>query len=221
MSGFLLLVGRDLGLTLRAGSEAGIALVFYVVAVLLFPLGLGPEPALLARVAAGLLWVCALLAALLALERLFQGDAEDGSLDLLALSPLPLEAVVLAKVTAHWLLTGLPLILLAPVLGVTLALPGPAFGTLMVSLALGTPTLALVGAVGAALVQGARRGGALLALLVLPLYIPTLIFGVAAVEAAADGLPVRTHLLLLGGLLAMALPLAPIAAAAALRQNLE
>jgi heme exporter protein B len=158
---------------------------------------------------------------MLALERLFQTDYEDGSLEILALAPLPLEAMVVAKVAAHWLTTGLPLLLAAPVLAVLLNMAGEAFLVLIVALALGTPSLSLVGAIGAALILGARRGGVLLSLVLLPLYIPVLIFGVAAVDAAASGLPARPHLLLLGAFLLAALVLAPIAAGAALRQALE
>jgi len=165
--------------------------------------------------------VTALLAALLSLERLFQADYEDGSLEALALMPLPLEAQVLAKCLAHWLVTGLPLGLAAPVLGLLLQLDAAGYPVLVLSLLLGTPTLSLIGAIGAALSLGARRGGVLLSLLVLPLYIPVLIFGVLAVEQSIEGLAPRPHLLLLGALLAAALPLAPVAAAAALRQALE
>jgi heme exporter protein B len=165
--------------------------------------------------------VTALLATLLGLERLFRADHEDGALDLILLAPAPLELLVLAKCVAHWLATGLPLIVVAPLLAVMLHLPGEALPALLASLALGTPALSLVGAIGAALTLGARRGGALLPLLVLPLFIPVLIFAVAAVEAAAAGLPARPHLLLLAALLAFALPLAAFAAAAALRQSAQ
>jgi heme exporter protein B len=213
---FLVLLSRDLRLALRSGSDVAAVLAFFVITVVLFPLGAGPETVLLGRIAAGVVWVAALLATLLALDRLFAQDYEDGSLDLLVLSPLPLEAAVLAKALAHWLLTGLPLILLSPVMAAMLGLEARV--VLVLSLLLGTPCLSLIGAVGAALTLGARRGGALLALLILPLFIPVLIFGAAAVEAAATGLTARPHLLLLAGCLAAALPLAPIAAAAALRQ---
>ncbi|MEO3432503.1 heme exporter protein CcmB [Inquilinus sp. CAU 1745] len=218
---FLLLVRRDARLALRAGTDATVAVMFFVVTVALFPLAVGPESEILARIAAGVLWVCALLASLLSLERLFANDHEDGGLDLLALSPLPLEAVVLAKVAAHWLVTGLPLILAAPILALLLNLPAEGFAPLVATLALGTPTLSLLGAIGAALTLGARRGGVLISLLILPLFAPVLIFAVGAIEASLTGLPARPHLLLLAGLLAASLPLAPIAAAAALRQALE
>jgi heme exporter protein B len=221
MTGFAALVARDLRLALRQGSDAALVLIFYLLAVLLFPFGVGPEPNMLARIAAGLLWVTALLAALLSLERLFAAEQEDGSLDQLALLPLPLGVVVLAKVLAHWLLAGLPLTLLAPVLAVALGMDPAAYPVLVLALALGTPTLSLIGALGAALALGARRAGALLALIVLPLYIPVLIFGVAAVDAALAGFAAGPHLAILGALLLAALPLCPWAAAAALRQALE
>jgi heme exporter protein B len=221
MSAFRLLVLRDLRLALRQGGDAAMVVAFFVLTVILFPFGVGPEAALLARIAAGILWVTALLAALLSLERLFLADWEDGSLEALALMPLPLEAQVLAKCLAHWLVAGLPLIIVAPLLALLLHLDGAGYPPLLLSLMLGTPSLSLIGAVGAALSLGARRGGVLLSLLVLPLYIPVLIFGVAAIEAAIGGFGARPHLLLLGALLAGAVVLAPLAAAAALRQALE
>ena len=221
MSPFRRLVQRDLRLALRQGGDAAMVVAFFVLTVVLFPFGVGPEPQLLSRIAPGILWVTALLAALLSLERLFQADYEDGSLEALSLMPLPLEAQVLAKCLAHWLVTGLPLSLTAPVLGLLLQLDAAGYPVLVLGLLLGTPTLSLIGAVGAALSLGARRGGVLLSLLVLPLYIPVLIFGVLAVEQTIGGLAARPHLLLLGALLAAALPLAPVAAAAALRQALE
>lgn len=221
MRGFARLVVRDLRLALRQGSDATIAVMFFVLCVVLFPFGVGPEPNILARIAAGVIWVAALLASLLSLERLFQTDYEDGSLELLALSPLPLEAAVFAKTLAHWLVTGVPLIVAAPVLALLLNMEAGGFGVLVLTLATGTPVLSLIGGIGAALTLGARRGGVLLSLLILPLYIPVLIFGAGAIDAALNGLTPRPHLLLLGGLLAAALPLAPLAAAAALRQSLE
>jgi heme exporter protein B len=221
MNAFRRLVHRDLRLALRQGGDAAMVVAFFVLTVVLFPFGVGPEPQLLGRIAPGILWVTALLAALLSLERLFQADYEDGSLEALSLMPLPLEAQVLAKCLAHWLVTGLPLSLTAPVLGLLLQLDSAGYPVLVLGLLLGTPTLSLIGAVGAALSLGARRGGVLLSLLVLPLYIPVLIFGVLAVEQTIAGLAARPHLLLLGALLAAALPLAPLAAAAALRQALE
>ena len=221
MTAFRRLILRDLRLAFRQGGDAAMVVGFFVLTVILFPFGVGPEPELLARIAAGIVWVTALLAALLSLERLFQADWEDGSLEAQALKPLPLEAQVLAKCLAHWLVTGLPLSLVAPLLALLLHLEPAGYPVLVLSLLLGTPSLSLIGAVGAALSLGARRGGVLLSLLVLPLYIPVLIFGVAAIEARFGGFAARPHLLLLGALLAGALPLAPLAAAAALRQALD
>ncbi|WP_448203602.1 heme exporter protein CcmB [Azospirillum sp. sgz302134] len=221
MTRFLRLIGRDLRLALRQGSDATIAVMFFVLCVVLFPFGVGPEPNVLARIAAGVIWVAALLASLLSLERLFQNDYEDGSLELLSLSTLPMEAVVLAKTLAHWLVTGVPLIVAAPLLAVLLNMNAEGFGILVLTLLVGTPILSLIGSIGAALTLGARRGGVLLSLLILPLYIPVLIFGAGAIDAALNGLTPRPHLLLLAGLLAGALPLAPWASAAALRQAVE
>ena len=221
MSRFLHIVRRDLRLALRQGMDSLMVVLFFVLAVILFPLGVGPELNLLARIGAGVIWVAALLAAMLSLERLFQNDFDDGSLELMALAPVPLEAVVLAKVSAHWLTTGLPLMVAAPLLAVLLNLGADGFAVLVATLALGTPTLSLIGAVGAALVLGSRRGGVLLSLLMLPLYIPVLVFGVGAVDAAVGGFAVRAHFLILGALLLGALALCPWAAAAALRQALE
>ena len=194
---------------------------FFVIAATLIPLGVGPEPEVLARIAAGLVWVMALLAALLSLDRLFQADYEDGSLDLLLLAPGQAEVMVLGKVAAHWLTTGLPLILCVPLLALLLRLPLEALPSLLAAMLLGTPVLSLLGAVGAALALGARRGGALTSLLVLPLYVPVLIFGVAAPEAAVADLAIRPHLLILGGLFSAALALSPFAAASALRLAAE
>ena len=216
------LLRRDLTLVLRQGGDALLTLAFYLLAVMIFPFGVGPEPALLARIAAGLLWTMALFAALLSLDRLFQQELEDGGLDQLALGSLALEWSFLAKALAHWLATGLPLLVAAPLLALFLRLE--AFGdsaVLVLALALGGPALTLVGAVGAALTLGARRGAVLLPLLVLPLYVPVLIFGVAAVDAASAGLSAQPHLLLLAAYLIAALPLAPWAGAAALRLALE
>jgi len=221
MTAFWALVRRDLLLALRQGGATVLVLLFFVLAIVLFPLGVGPAPDTLSRIAPGVLWVAALLAALMSLDRLFQADFSDGSLDLLALGRLPLPAVVLAKALAHWLTAGLPLTLFGPILALALALPVEALPATWAALALGTPCLTLLGAIGAALTVGVRRGGPLLALLVLPLYIPTLIFGAAAVDAAAFGLSPLPHLLLLGATLCIALALAPWAAAAALRLALE
>lgn len=221
MSAVLALMRRDLRLAWRTPGETATVVLFFVLACVLFPLGVGPEPNILARIATGVIWVMALLAGLLSFERLFQLDAEDGSLDLIALSPAPLELLVLGKCAAHWLITGLPLIVVAPLLGVLLNLPGEAFATMLAALALGTPIVSLLGAIGAALTLGARRGGVLLPLLILPLYVPVLIFGVAAVEASVADLSARPHLLLLAAILVISLLLTPFAAAAAIRQALE
>ncbi len=221
MNRFAAVIARELKIALRQGGDASLTVVFFVLAAALFPLGLGPEPALLLRISGGIIWVVALLASMLALERLFQPDHDDGSLDLLALSPLPLEAVVLAKSAANWLLSGLPIVAAAPVLALVLHMEAAGFGALIGALLLGTPTLSLIGAVGAALSVGARRGGALLSLLVLPLYVPVLIFGVAAVDAVLSGASARPQLLIMGAFLLAAVALAPWAAAAALRQSLE
>ncbi len=221
MKPVLALMRRDLRLALRAPGDSATVVLFFVLTCVLFPFGIGPEPNILARIAAGVIWVTALLASLLSFDRLFQLDAEDGSLDLISLAPAPLELLVLGKCLAHWLVTGLPLLIVSPLLGLMLNLPASAYPVLLAALALGTPALSLIGAIGAALTLGARRGGVLLPLLILPLYIPILIFGVAAVEAATAELSPRPHLLLLGGLLALSLPLGPIAGAAAIRQALE
>ena len=221
MSAFVSIVARDLRLALRQGMDSVMVVMFFVIAVVLFPFGVGPEPNMLARIAAGVIWVAALLASMLSLERLFQTDYEDGSLELFYLSPLGLEVTVLAKVTAHWITTGLPLIVAAPVLTVLMNLPADGFWILIVALSLGTPTLSLIGAIGAALVLGSRRGGVLLSLLVLPLFIPVLIFGVSAVDAATQGLPFKAQLLIMGGFFLGALALTPFAAAAGIRQSIE
>lgn len=218
---FLEVVRRDLRLALRQGSDSIMVVTFFVLTVVLFPFGIGPESGILERVSAGILWVTALLASLLSLDRLFQADYEDGSLELLVLTPTSLGLVVAAKVVAHWLTTGLPLLLAAPILAVLLHMNADGFGVLMLTMLIGTPILSLVGAIGAALVLGARRGGVLLSLLILPLYVPVLIFGVGAIDAAVQARSAEPHLLILAGLLAAALPLAPWAAAAALRQALE
>jgi heme exporter protein B len=218
MNAFARIIGRDLRLAQRHGLDNLMVVAFFVIAVVLFPFGIGPAPNVMARIGAGILLVAALLASLLSLERLFQADYEDGSLDLLVLTPAPLEVVVLAKVTAHWMTTGLPLIVAAPLLGVLVNLPAGGYPTLLLALLLGTPTLSLIGAVGAALVLGARRGGVLLSLLVLPLFIPVLVFAADAVGAAIGDFGARGQLMILGALLLAATALCPLAAAAALRQ---
>ena len=221
MSAARAVLARELRLALRSGGGAGLGLAFFLVVILLVPLGTGPEPDRLAALAPGTLWIAALLACLLSLDRLFQADHEDGTLDILALAPLPLEALVALKALAHWLTTGLPLILAAPLLALTLRLPAPAFPWLVASLAVGTPGLSFLGAIGAGLTVGIRRGGLLLSLLVLPLYIPTLIFGARAVSAAAEGRDPSPAFLLLAALTLFVLALAPFATAAALRVNLR
>lgn len=212
---------RDLVLLLRRRSEVLNPLVFFALVITLFPIGISPDPALLAAIAPGLLWVAALLAALLSLDSLFRADYDDGSLEQLLLTPHPLALLALAKVAVHWLLTGLPLALMAPVLGVMLALPAGSYAVLAISLALGSASLSLIGAIGAALTVGLSRGGVLLSLLVLPLYIPVLIFGAGAVQAAIFGDGVLAHLAILGALLALALSLAPLAIAASLRISIN
>lgn len=221
MSGFMHILRRDLRLAQRQGMDSVMAVMFFVIAVVLFPFGVGPEPNILARIAAGVIWVAALMSSMLSLERLFQTDYEDGSLELLTLSPITLEVAVLAKISAHWLTTGLPLIIAAPLLGVLLNMSTSGFPMLILALALGTPSLSLIGAVGAALILGSRRGGVLLSLLILPLYIPVLIFGVSAVDAVVGGFEAKAQLYIMGGFLLAALPLCPWAAAAALRQSVE
>lgn len=208
---------RELQLALRRRSDLVNPLIFFLMVASLFPLGVSPEPTILATLAPGVVWVAALLSTLLAMDSLFRSDYEDGSLEQILLSPQPLFVVVLGKVLAHWMMTGLPLTLMAPLIAVMLFLPAEGMSGLMLSLLIGTPTLSLVGAIGAALTVGLRKGGVLISLLVLPLYIPVLIFGTAAVQAAVTGLPLAGHLALLGALLAFGVALAPMAIAAALR----
>ncbi len=216
-SACLALLRRDLILAIRHRGELANPLLFFVMVVTLFPLGLGPESSTLQVIAPGIIWVAALLAALLSLESVFRSDFEDGSLEQLLLSPHPAALLILTKVFVHWLISGLPLLLVAPILGVLMHLPTEGMVTLVVSLALGTPVLSLIGAIGVALTVGLRRGGVLLSLLVLPLYIPVVIYGTSAVASAAVGLPAVAQLYFLAALLALALTLAPIAAAASLR----
>jgi heme exporter protein B len=214
-------LSRELLLSLRHGGDTLAALLFFVLAGSLFPLAIGPAPETLGRIAPGIIWVCALLAALLPLDRLFGADLEDGSLDLLLLSGMSAASVAAGKAAAHWLVTGLPLLLAAAPLAVMLRMPDDAIPALLAGLLPGTLVLSLLGTMGAAIVLGARRGGVLLPLLVLPLTTPVLIFGAAAADAAATGMTPRPHLLLLAALLAAALPLCPIAAGAALRSAAE
>ena len=219
MGGLSALLRRDIALALRLGGGGGIAVAFFVLTVVLVPLGVGRETETLARIAGGILWIAALLAALLSLDRLFQADYEDGSLDQLMLAPMPLEQIVLAKALAHWLTTGLPMTVIAPLLGAMLGLPTGVLPVLALAMAAGTPALSLIGAIGAAVTVGVRRGGLLLAILVLPLYIPTLIFGARAVENALLALSPWPALGLLGALTLFSAALAPFAAGAALRIN--
>lgn len=218
MSGFMALLRRDLHLVWRRPGDVGVVLAFFVVATVLFPLGIGPETNVLARIAAGVLWCAALFAALLSLERLFAADYEDGTLDLLLLAPWPLELAALAKCLAHWIVTGLPLSLLAPFLGIAFGLDGQSLLALGATLLVGTPTLSLIGGLAAALTLGARKSGALLALLALPLCVPTLIFGAGAIEMLASGEGIVTHVAILAALALVALATTPWAIAAALRQ---
>ena len=217
----LAIIRRDLLLAMRRKSEVLTALFFFMIVVSLFPLGIGPEPALLRKIAPGVLWVAALLATMLGLQRMFAPDHADGTLEQMALSPTPLGLLVGGKIAAHWLVSGLPLVLLAPVLGLQFDLDAGALGVLVVALLIGTPLLSLIGAIGAALTLGVRGGGVLLSLLVLPLYVPALIFGAGAVEAHISGLGAGGHLSLLAALLALAVFFAPWATTAALRIALE
>lgn len=221
MTGFWLLARRDVMLTYRLGGSGAMAVGFYVLAVTLFPLGIGPNLLLLGRIAPGVLWVAALLSCLLSLDRLFQADEEDGSLDQLLLGPVSLPSIVGAKVFVHWLTTGLPLVVAATWLSFMLSMDIAGFNTLLLSLLLGTPVLSLVGAVGAAVTLGVRRGGMLMTLIVLPLYIPVLVFGATAVEASIFGLGASAHLMIMAAMLLIAIVLCPYAAASAIRSHTE
>ena len=212
---------RDLRLAIRAGGGFGLGLAFFLIVIVLMPFGIGPETGMITRIAPGILWIGALLACLLSLDRIFALDWEDGSLDLLATSPLPLEAVAGIKALAHWLTTGLPLVVAAPVLAVLLNLPPEGFPWLIASLAVGTPALSAIGTFGAALTVGLKRGGLLLSLLVLPLYVPTLLFGAEVARRGAGGLEALTPLALLAGITLASAAAMPFAAAAALRVNLR
>ena len=212
---------RDMRLAIRAGGGFGLSLAFFLIVVVLVPFGVGPEMGLLSKIAPGILWVGALLACLLSLDRIFALDFEDGTLDLLATAPLPLEAVVSVKSLAHWITTGLPLVLAAPVLGVLLGLQSDAFYWIVLSLLLGTPALSVIGTFGAALTVGLKRGGLLLSLLVLPLYVPTLIFGGELARRGIAGLDVGTPMSLLLGITFASIALLPFASAAVLKINLR
>lgn len=212
---------RDLRLATRSGGGFGLGLAFFLLVAVLVPLGVGPDPTTLAKIAPGILWVGALLSCLLSLDRLFALDAEDGSLDLLATAPIPLEGVVAVKSLAHWAVTGLPLTLAAPALGLLLNLPTAGYPWLVAAFALGTPALSVIGAFGAALTVGLKRGGLLLSLLVLPLYLPTLIFGAEVIRRGTLGLDAATPLLFLAAISLASAALLPFASAAAIRVNLR
>jgi len=214
---FMTLLQRDLRIAIRHRGDIFNPLLFFILVVTLFPLGIGPEPQVLTRVAPGIIWVAALLASMLSLERLFKADYNDGSLEQMLLSPQPLSILVLSKVLAHWILTGVPLILVAPLLAVLLHLESNSYGALMSTLALGTPVLSLLGAIGVALTVGLRKGGVLLSLLILPLYIPVLIFATSAIDAAGLNLNYDGQLAILAAMLVGSLILAPFAIGASLR----
>lgn len=216
-----LVIRRDLVLAMRRRADVFTTLVFFVIVVSLFPLGVGPETDMLRKMAPGVLWVAALLASMLSLGRLFSADYLDGTLEQMMLAPQSLSMLVLGKMTAHWMVSGLPLVLMAPVLGVQFDMPAQSLGVLVVGLLLGTPILSMIGAIGAALTLGLRGGGVLLSLLVLPLCIPVLIFGTGAVEAISGGLSVASHLSLLGALLVLSLAFTPWVTAQALRISME
>ncbi|MGB0687564.1 MAG: heme exporter protein CcmB [Paracoccaceae bacterium] len=215
------LLVRDLKLAIRAGGGFGLALAFFLIVIVLVPLGVGPEMDILSKIAPGVLWLGALLACLLSLDRIFALDYEDGTLDLLVTSPLPLEAVIITKALAHWITTSLPLVVVAPLLAVLLGLPANGYLWLAISLLLGSPALSLIGTFGAALTLGLKRGGLLLSVLVLPLYIPTLIFGAEVAQRGIGGAAVQTPLLLLAGISFGTAAVLPFASSAVLRINLR
>jgi heme exporter protein B len=217
----MLAVRRDLVLGMRRRADVLTTLVFFVMVVSLFPLGVGPEPEMLRKMASGVVWVAALLASMLSLGRMFSADYLDGTLEQMLLAPQPLSVLVLGKIIAHWMLSGLPLVLIAPVLGLQFDMTGSAIVVLIVGLLLGTPILSMIGAIGAALTLGLRGGGVLVSLLVLPLCIPVLIFGAGAVDAVSNGLNISTHLALLGAFLLLALVFTPWVTAQALRISME
>ena len=218
MDTVMAIIRRDLSLVMRQGSDAFVVLIFFIVTVTLFPLGVSPDPLILQNLASGIVWVGALLAAMLSLDRLFQTDYDDGSLELLVLSPYPLEIVVLCKCFVHWLTTGLPIMVISPVLALMLNIKTGAFLYLIISMALGTPIISLLGAVGAALVLGSRRSGVLIALLIIPLTIPILLFGVGAIQAATAGYSASSPLMFLGAFLLFSIALCPWVIASSLRQ---
>jgi heme exporter protein B len=218
---FFALIRRDLVLALRRRAEIANPLLFFVLVITLFPLGIGAQPNLLKAIAPGIIWVSALLAAMLSLDSLFRSDFDDGCLEQLLLSPHPASILVLAKVIAHWLVTGLPLLIIAPLLAVFLGMSNQAIGVLLLTLLLGTPVLSLIGAIGVALTVGLRRGGMILSLLVLPLYIPVLIFASNAVDMASMGLPIGAQLNILLAILSLSIVLAPWPTAAALKMSIN
>jgi heme exporter protein B len=217
LTGLRLLIKRDLTIALRHRDDMLNPLLFFIIVVTLFPLGIGPEASTLTRIAPGIIWVAALLATLLSLDRLFKADFQDGSLEQMLLSPYPVFVLVLAKIIAHWLISGLPLIFIAPLLALLLHLPEQSYGALMLTLLLGTPVLSLLGAIGVGLTVGIKKGGVLLSLLVLPLYIPLLIFATSAIDSSAMHLPYQGQLAIIAALLVGSLTLAPFAVAAALK----
>jgi heme exporter protein B len=218
---FAAIVRRDLVLAMRRRSEIANPVLFFILVITLFPLGIGAQPKLLQAIAPGIIWVSALLATMLSLDSLFRSDFDDGSLEQILLSPHPTSILVLGKITAHWLTTGLPLLIVAPLLAVFLGMPNQSLSILLITLLLGTPILSLIGAVGVALTVGLRRGGMILSLLVLPLYVPVLIFASNAVEMASTGLPVTAQINILISMLLMALVLAPWPTAAALKMSIN
>ncbi len=218
---FFAVIRRDLVLALRRRSEIANPLLFFILVITLFPLGIGAQPHLLQAIAPGIIWVSALLAAMLSLDSLFRSDFDDGSLEQILLSPHPTSVLVLAKIVAHWLVTGLPLLIVAPLLAVFLGMPNHALGILLLTLLLGTPVLSLIGAIGVALTVGLRRGGMILSLLVLPLYVPVLIFAGNAVQMAGGGLPVDAQINILIAILLLALVLAPLPVSAALKMSIN
>lgn len=217
----LSIIMRDLRLSLRHGSATTMVMGFFVMVVTMFPFAVGPEQNILQKLSVGVIWVAALLSCLLSLDRMFQSDYEDGSLDQFILSPIPLELVVLAKCIAHWLTTSLPLIIITPILGIMMNLPEAGFLPLILTMLLGTPALSFIGGIGASLTVTLRRGGVLVSLLILPLYIPVLIFGVLAVKATIEGYPATEHMMLLGSFTLFSAAIAPWAGAAAIRSGLE
>ncbi len=221
MAAMVAVVRRDLQASFRQRQDLLNPLLFFIMVVTLFPLGVSPEVSFLQQAGTGILWVAALLATLLSLDHLYRHDFDDGTLEQLMLQPQPLYLLILAKVLAHWLVTGLPLVLLAPLLGVMVHLEGNSIGILCLTLLIGTPVLSLIGSIGAALTLGLRSGGVLLSLLIIPLYIPVLIFGTGTVAAAAEGAPVSAYIALMGAFLVLALTLAPFASAAALRISMS